>query len=228
MMRALLLTLALAAAGCHGLKPPSADARSPDAAELDLLASVLRDDFKPYVQSNVPLVIVDTFSVELHYSGPEWQDGCNRELLSEAADKIPSDLIGDFCSKNAGPQAVWLDLERRVPMVLVSLRELETLFSAGPNQKPDGWDRFYARYPKSPGIIKISRVGFNHRGDMAMVYVYSQNHWLSGSGSIRVLRRQDGMWITVPASIGPRWISRAMHRADRCRQLPLRRCHPWT
>lgn len=78
--------------------------------------------------------------------------------------------------------------------------------------KPDGWDRFYAKYPNSPKIITISRVGFNQRGDVAMVYVGEQRHWLAGGGQICVLRKQKGKWMLTPAMIGSVWISVAPER----------------
>jgi len=98
-------------------------------------------------------------------------------------------------------------LQRYLPVILLKREELKAIFSVGPGQKQNGWDRFYAKYPKSPGIITISRVGFNRRGDMAMVYVGSQSHYLAGAGQIHVLRKQDGKWVEVPAFILPMWVS---------------------
>jgi hypothetical protein len=206
-MRALLLIIALVVAGCRSQQAPPAAASSPQAAELEVLVSFLSDYYKSSVQSNTSLVITDTFSIAMLRMGHESHEKLTRSLLSHASDEIPTDLIRDFCAKNAKPQAVWPTLGERLSVVLLSRQELERLFAAGPGDKPDGWDRFYAKYPKSPGIITISRVGFNRRGDMAMVYVGSQSHWLAGSGHIRILRKQGDKWVVVPAIIGPMWVS---------------------
>ena len=35
----------------------------------------------------------------------------------------------------------------------------------------EGWKRFYAKYPGSPGIITVSRVGLNRDKTLAFFYV---------------------------------------------------------
>ena len=172
--------------------------------EMDVIVSFLQQRYGAYVPADTPLVIEDTFAIALFgQSHSEF----SRSLLSQASDRVPADLIKDFCDKNAKPQAVWPELGSRLRLKLLSRAELDSLFSAKQKQKPDGWDKFYAKYPKSPGIITISRVGFNRGGDIAMLYVGSQSHWLAGSGQIRVFRKQNGKWVEEPVSVGPQWVS---------------------
>jgi hypothetical protein len=206
-MRALFLVIFFLAAGCHGQQTPPAATSSAPAPEIDVVASFLADQYDYCIKSNTPLVIEDTFSIAMLKMGRESHEEFTRSLLSQASDEVPADLIRDFCAKNAKPQAVWPDLAKRLTIVLLSRQEMETIFSARHAQKPDGWDKFYLKYPKSPGIITISRVGFNRRGDMAMVYVGAQSHWLAGGGHIRILRKQDGKWVEVLAAIGSHWVS---------------------
>ncbi len=206
-MGALLLIITLVVAGCQGQRTPPTAASSPDASELDVVVSFLTHRYDYCIRSNTPLVIEDTFSIAMLRMGGESQEGFTRSLLSQATDEVPADLIRDFCTKNSKPQAVWPDLSKRLAVVLLNRQEMKTIFSAGHGQKPDGWDRFYAKYPKSPGIVTISRVGFNRRGNMAMVYVGSQSHWLAGGGHIRILRKQGDKWVEVQAMIGPHWVS---------------------
>lgn len=206
-MRVLLLIIALSATGCHSQRSPPAVASSKGVSEMDVVVSFLAKQYDYCVKSNTPLVIEDTFSIDMLNMERKSQEEFTRSLVSQASDEIPADLIQDFCAKNAKPQVVWPDLPKRLPVVLLSRGELEAIFSAGHGQKPDGWDTFYAKYPKSPGIITISRVGFSRRGDVAMVYIGSQSHWLAGGGRIRILRKQDGKWVVRSGSIGPRWVS---------------------
>jgi hypothetical protein len=206
-MRALLLIIALGVAGCRSQTTPPPVVGSPQTSELDVLVAFLSDNYKGTIQSNTPLVIEDAFSISMLDGGRDPSEEFTRWLLAQASDEAPADLIRDFCAKNAKPQAVWPALGERLSVVLLSRRELERLFTAGPKEKPDGWDRFYAKYPQSPGIITISRVGFNRRGDMAMICVGSQSHWLAGHGGIHILHKQDGKWVDVFTNFGPHWVS---------------------
>ena len=74
--------------------------------------------------------------------------------------------------------------------ILFSLEDMQGLF--GENQ--NGWDIFYTRYPEAPGIITVSKVGFNLAADQALVYLGIQSHWLAGSGTYFLLVKKDGVW----------------------------------
>jgi hypothetical protein len=163
--------------------------------EIDVVVSFLQQNYCSRIPAGTPLVIEDTLS------------GWNYKstLLPEASDKIPIDLIRDYCEKNKKAQAVWPELSSRLYIKLISLAELRSLFSAPIDQKPDGWDRFYVKFPKSPGFMTLSRVGFNQKKDKAMFY-FSSRSWGMGSGRIHIFRKQDGKWIEEPYSIGTSWI----------------------
>jgi hypothetical protein len=202
-MRILIAIFLIILAGCEEQdRPPSGAAHSPQ-EEMNVIVSFLKRRYSS-VPTDSPLVITDTFTVE--FFGESYEE-FTRSLTSQASNHVPSELIRDFCDKNTKSQAVWHELGTRLHLILLSSVESDSFFSAHPDQKPDGWDRFYAKYPKSPGIITISRVGFNRKGDMAMLYVGSQSHWLAGSGQIYVFRKQDGKWDEQPVFIGPMWVS---------------------
>lgn len=75
--------------------------------------------------------------------------------------------------------------------VLVSQEEMSQIFS----QNRDGWALFYERYPDTPGITTISRVGFNETLDQALVYIGTMSHWLAGAGYYVLLGKVNGAWI---------------------------------
>jgi hypothetical protein len=206
-MRALLLAILMAVAGCQGQQATSSERVSPATNELDVLVAYLQQNYDNCIKSNTPLVIQDTFSVAMLHMGGRSYEAFTKSLLAEASERVPADLIRDFCARNANSQRVWPELQTRLRVVLLSRKELELLFSSGQERKPDGWDRFYSKYPGSPGIITISRVGFNRTGDRAMLYVGSQNHWLAGHGRIYVFHKKGGKWECEPAYIGPSWVS---------------------
>ncbi len=206
-MRALLLVIIVCIVGCQKHQIISQPPSRPVTNEMDVVVSYLEQHYDYCIKSNTVVVIRDTFSVAMLQMGGESHEAFTKSLLSQASEQVPADLIRDFCAKNTNSQKVWPQLQTRLPVVLLSRSELDSIFSVGRKPKPDGWDRFYSKYPKSPGIITISRVGFNSRGDLAMFYVGSQCHWLAGSGRIHVLRRQGDKWVEEPAFIGPSWVS---------------------
>jgi len=205
-MRVFVAILLLILTGCGQQRSVPSIAATSQTVEVDVIVSFLQQRFVSHVPAGTPPVIEDTFSIS-HLYLSQSHDEFTRSLLSQASDRVPSDLIRDFCNKNKEAQVIWPEIASRLQVRLLSRAEMDSLFSAQRNQKPNGWDRFYAKYPQSPGIITVSRVGFNRKGDMAMFYVGSQSDWLAGSGQIHVFRKQDGKWVEGPFSIGPMWVS---------------------
>jgi hypothetical protein len=65
---------------------------------------------------------------------------------------------------------------------------------------PDGtvenfWERFYKKYPNSPGLAFFSKVGFNDRHDQAFVYVGRSCGGLCGAGEYVLLNKVNGQWV---------------------------------
>jgi hypothetical protein len=65
---------------------------------------------------------------------------------------------------------------------------------------PDGtvenfWERFYKKYPNSPGLVFFSKVGFNDRHDQAFVYVGRSCGGLCGAGEYVLLNKVNGQWV---------------------------------
>lgn len=227
-MRVLLLAVVVVVFGCRTEQPPTgppkpasapkaselADshenspqaATAPYASELEVLVSFLTQHRD--LRRGKPLVIRDTFSVP-GMNGLESNDDDRylQRLLSDASEQVPAELIRDFCAKNDKSEPVWPELQKHLPVVLLKQEELKAIFSVRPGQKQDGWQRFYSKYPGAPGIITISRVGLNRRGDIAMVYFSLGQHYLAGFGRIYVLRKQGGTWVEVPAYVGGFWQS---------------------
>lgn len=206
-VRAILFALVVCVVGCQKQQAAARFPGPADTNEMAVVVSYLEQHYDYCIKSNTPLVIEDTFSIAMLLAGDESQEAFTKSLLSAASEEVPIDLIRDFCAKNSHSEKVWPELRARLPVVLLRGSELDSFFAVDHNEKPDGWDRFYAKYPKSPGIITISRVGFNSRGDLAMFYIGSQRHWLAGSGSIHVMRRQGNQWVEEPVSIGRLWVS---------------------
>ncbi len=88
-----------------------------------------------------------------------------------------------------------LKLENRfsVPqkVVLLPKREFKEFFA---NENEDGWEKFYKKYPGSPGITGFSRVGFNKARTRALLYRGNQADWLAGTGSLSLFEKRGGQW----------------------------------
>jgi hypothetical protein len=57
------------------------------------------------------------------------------------------------------------------------------------------WDRFYRRYPNSPGLLFFSKVGFNDRHDQAFLYMGRSCGGLCGGGEYVLLNKVNGEWV---------------------------------
>lgn len=79
------------------------------------------------------------------------------------------------------------------PYEMMHKDEIKTMFTA----PGDGWERFYARFPGSPGIFEFSAVGFNADRTVAVLYMGNHCHWLCGGGTQHVLQKKDGKWQTM-------------------------------
>jgi len=196
----------IALVGCDSQRRTAATTVLTSEDEIDVIVSFLQTEYVSKIPAATPLVIRDTLTVA-DIQNRQSPEKFAQSLLSEASDRVPKDLIKDFCGKNTKPQPVWPELSSRLQVILLSQGEEDSIFAPRPTRKPDGWDIFYAKYPKSPGIIILSRVGFNRRGDLAAVYVRNQIEFLAGSGRIHVFRKQDGQWVELPVHFGPQWRS---------------------
>ena len=63
-----------------------------------------------------------------------------------------------------------------------------------PDESVKYWAQFFERYPDSPGIISLSRVGFSSGKDQAVVYVSNLCGDLCGKGYYVLLINSDKGW----------------------------------
>ena len=57
------------------------------------------------------------------------------------------------------------------------------------------WDRFYRKYPNSPGLMFFSKVGFNDRHEQAFLYMGRSCGGLCGGGKYVLLHKVNGEWV---------------------------------
>jgi len=194
----LLFAISATVTGCRKSSSPQ---KTPEiSTEVDVAFAYLSDH---YNSSNTPLVIHDTFSLGTLNLYSETQGKIDQYIKNHASEEIPADLIQDFCAKNADRKKVWPELPKHSNVVCLSSNEFQSLYVQKDGEKSDFWDKFYKRYPKAPGVIWLSRVGLNRRGDMAMIYVESQSSWHVGGERFYIFRKQGNKWVETKISIGP-------------------------
>jgi hypothetical protein len=112
--------------------------------------------------------------------------------------------VKDFCSKNTKNHNIDSIGSLTVRHVVMTKEQETDLFRT---RGKDGWEEFYKIYPKSPGIITLSRPGFSKDGTIAVIYIGNQRHGVVGEGQIYVFQKIDGKWVECGTHIGPSWVS---------------------
>lgn len=176
-----------------------------DGKEAEVYAAYVDAHFTTFADSQEPLkrhVICDTTA------GFQIVNSWEKEI-SKLPIKPADETAESFISRNGGtPKGLLTEKERRIrgryavnsdlrfklPHVLIRDSLVEKLFFTDGSE---GWPGFNARYPKSHGIIWLSRVGFNTARTEALLYI--GNQWTEGAGEgfVVLLRKAAGRWAEV-------------------------------
>lgn len=188
-------------------RPFDAPLRAPAVAtgdpELDPLVAYLKTSFSGAIKDGRRLVITLSTGARLLEPRQTYQD-LTDDLMSLASEQVPAEMIRDFCEKNRGSGAVWPELTRHLPTVLLTPEEEKAIFSGFPSE---GWDRLYAKYPDAYGKITISRVGLSRDKTLAFFYLSVGQAPLLGHGQFHVLKKDGDEWVELPVENLPSWIA---------------------
>lgn len=184
-----LCLVALLLSACTTLSSETATPRptitpTPDATFEEELV------YKALMEANYPfdlLVIMDTTQTDIIGLASDE----TYQFVKENMTRLSADTLDDFKSKNVGSDLLKASMVLGTRYLLFTEKDKQELFQI--NQS--GWDVFYNRYPEAPGIMTLSRVGFNSKVDQALVYLGIQSHWLAGSGYYYLLNKVDGEWV---------------------------------
>jgi hypothetical protein len=123
------------------------------------------------------------------------------ELKDHLRTMTDPDAVDDFYSRNNQPESVANQLALPLEYKLISSEELRHY-----SQDEGGsWGAFSKKYPKSSGLIAVSRVGLSRNGERALVYVERYCGPLCGTGKYFSLQKRDGSWRVLQEYM--RWIS---------------------
>lgn len=122
-------------------------------------------------------------------------DAIDRELLSERLTDLQAGTVESFARVNAVPRAL---PEFQLPGIRVQHAGVADLTAfraaAGPDEY---WRRFYVRYPDSPGLVRLSRVGIDPASEQALVFVHHICGGRCGTGRYVLLARSGEAWEVI-------------------------------
>lgn len=102
---------------------------------------------------------------------------------------VPAETLASWIRMNAAVAAIDQPLRLDVSYQLLDDTEREKLFAADEPQL--AWSQFFARYEGAPGLLRLSRAGFDHDRRHALVYVEYQCGMECGAGRLVHLARGD-------------------------------------
>lgn len=186
-------------------RPLRAPAIATGDPELDPLVSYLKASFSDPIKDGRRLVIVLTTEKELAEPRQTYQNFLD-ELLKQATEQVPAEMIRDFGEKNRGLGVIWAELSTHLPAKLPTPVEIEAIFARSPSDSPhDGWGRFYKKHPDAYAMIGVSRVGLNRDKTLALFYLDVSQGLFSAYGQFHILKKEGSEWVELPISIGSSW-----------------------
>ncbi len=188
---------------------PALDFPSDPGAQLDPFAdtyAVYSKILGTFLSEDVRLVVIERQAGGL---GPWADDPTERSIetfappLQNSMPTVQHETLADYLAQNRAQRQLSELFQLNVRYVLVEKSNLAKL--AKPASPFGFWDRFYAKYPDSPGIVGFSNVGFNLVHTQSFVYMARSCGGLCGEGTYILLERRAGNWEIVAQQIV--WVS---------------------
>lgn len=186
----LLLIAALLSLSCNTVTrlnaPPAATpVPSESEAEYAVYQAVIESLFA--IDKLDTVVIHDFTEAGLSMGGNNSQE---LDYLKTSMPEVDQALLDSYLARNTQSVALEDRFNLEVPVTLLNQTEFNRFFS----KNGQGWDAFYQQYPQSQGVLTLSKVGFNARGDKALVYAGNMAFSLAGAGYAIILGWEAGQW----------------------------------
>lgn len=106
---------------------------------------------------------------------------------------IPAATLDDWSLRNAASRLIDRPLDIDVSYQMLSEAGLSEMF--GDVEPQDGWTAFFTRFAGAPGILRVSRAGFDDSLSHALVYIEHQCGAECGAGRlVHLVLETDGAW----------------------------------
>ena len=173
-------------------------------SEYELLSAVLNHGLDPDAKQ---IVIADT---SIGDSSGVVTAKASLTMRAKELNVAP-ELLGDWRHVNQKSAPLAREFHLAKTYALLSEANRDLLFR-GDNPRA-GWDAFFARYPGSPGLLRVSRVAFDDHAQSALVYIEFQCGAECGSGRLVQATRDathhwqpvsgELLWVLGPAASHP-------------------------
>jgi hypothetical protein len=135
---------------------------------------------------------------------------CGSQGMQRIREAAAKDTVQDYEQKNKSSVPLDKKFSLKVPLALISELERDRIFMTAKEREkktgnPKGFEEFYRLYPKSPGFMTLSRVGFNPAKTQALLYIGNLCGGLCGSGQFFLLVREGSAWKILYAAMT--WVS---------------------
>ena len=171
----------------------SACGRQPSTADTDQVYRAVLDSLYFDASYRAATVVARARTASHDFFGP-------LGLIASAVQGLPEDLVAGLVRANTTETTLThFALVSRQQVFLDSAQEA-AVFDQARRDPFDfaewrrAWAEFKARYPGAPGIIELSRVGFNRSGNRALVRVMRKWGPLDASTDLVVLVRHSARW----------------------------------
>jgi hypothetical protein len=112
------------------------------------------------------------------------------KLTLENVHRLPTGLVDSYRARNAAAYTLSPNLDVEQDYAMMSQEEFDRIFRG----KGSVWTRFQAKHPEAGGLITLSRVGFDEKGDKALVLFGFRCGDLCGAGGTYLLVKENGNW----------------------------------
>jgi hypothetical protein len=155
-----------------------------EVAEIDQYAvysAVIRD---LYIDDEIELIVIENQT--------SLRRGAVRDAREKLAEfKLDDDLIESLLNENKATSSLEYSFTLPVRYVLIGREEINKLILEGGDPY---WKRFKEKYPKSAGIIGLSRIGFTPSKEEALVHITNACGGLCGESHYILLRKEEKGW----------------------------------
>jgi hypothetical protein len=170
-----------------------------ESEEYAVYSAVLDQESEPgEMNSFAPLVIQNQTVVD-YYSNGYMSHAL--EELKQSAPSLEQETLDNFRAGIEQPHPLKNLFRPPFRIIMISPQEVEGYFGL----KGFRWPAFYKRYPKSTGLVILSKVGFNRAMNQAVVYRtftcgdtcgYGSVVFLVKEGEVWKMKRSAGQWIS--------------------------------
>jgi hypothetical protein len=141
-----------------------------------------------YVHDQTSLIAIENYTFPKSSLSEDWSK--ESQFVIQHLPMLSQEMLNDFQIKNSESRKLESSFVLSAKYFLVDEEESKGIYQSG-----NGWIDFYKRHPKTDGIIRLSRVGFNHGFNQALLYIRNQSSFNIGQGYYILLVKKHNAWV---------------------------------